>query len=179
VLCLFDLGGLSQDLIGDVERTHPVVISAGQPRVSPAYLGPGTMPPGCDDPLSPPGPGADSLNFADQLSSVRDFSAAHASRAGLSSVRARDLTLAVSEIAANSFGHAGGGVVRAWCTESEVICQIEDSGHIRDPLAGRRQRPPDSAGGHGLWLVNRLCDLVERRTGPGGTVTRLHMRRPG
>jgi anti-sigma regulatory factor (Ser/Thr protein kinase) len=88
------------------------------------------------------------------------------------------MVLAVSEIAANALGHAaGGGIVRSWCTNDEMVCQVEDRGHISDPLAGRRRQPADARGGHGLWLVNRVCDLVERRTGPAGTITRLHIRR--
>gem|GEM_PF-2603524 len=27
----------------------------------------------------------------------------------------------------------------------------------------------------GLWLVNQVCDLVQARTGPAGSTTRLHM----
>jgi anti-sigma regulatory factor (Ser/Thr protein kinase) len=177
VLCLYDASKLSQELIADVERTHPVVISAGRRRDSPAYLGPGVLPPGCDAPLSPPGPGAQSLAFTDQLSALREFSARHARAAGLTVARGRDLALAASEIAANALAYAGGGVLRIWCTDEEIIAQIEDCGYISDPLAGRRRRPADSPGGHGLWLVNLVCDLVERRTSPAGTVTRLHLRR--
>ena len=38
--------------------------------------------------------------------------------------------------------------------------------------------PPDSAG-QGLWVVNHVSDLVEMRSGPAGTTTRLHFRLPG
>jgi hypothetical protein len=30
-------------------------------------------------------------------------------------------------------------------------------------------------GGHGLWLVHQVCDLVEIRSGDAGTTIRLHM----
>ena len=30
-------------------------------------------------------------------------------------------------------------------------------------------------GGRGLWIVNQLCDLVQVRSSPAGTVIRLHM----
>ncbi len=176
MLCPYDASRLSPEQLADAELTHPVVISGGRSHSSSAYLGPGCLPPRCDDPLPSPALDAESLGFSDRLSSVRAFSARHADAAGLSSARARDLILAVSEIAANSLSHADGGVIRAWRCDDEIICQIEDSGHIPDPLAGRRQQPPDALGGHGLWLVNRVCDLVERRTSPAGTMTRLHMR---
>jgi len=175
VLCLYDTARLDAELIADVELTHPVVISGGRSRSSATYLGPGGLPASCDRPLTLPPVGAESLSFTDQLGPVREFAARHAGTAGLSQARGRDLTLAVSEIAANAVSYARGGTIRAWRTDGELICQIEDSGFISDPLAGRRQRPPDAPGGHGLWVVNLVCDLVERRTAPAGTSTRLHM----
>ncbi len=178
IVCLYDATRLPAEAVADAERTHPVVISYGPERDSPAYLGPGRLPPRCDDPLPPPARETASVAFDGQLGPVREFTAQQARAAGLDSVRASDLVLAVSEIAANTLGHAvGGGVVRSWYTTEELVCQIEDCGHISDPLAGRRRRPADARGGHGLWLVNRVCDLVERRTSAKGTITRLHMRR--
>ncbi len=177
IICLYDTSRLPACVIKDAQRTHPVVVSSGYQRPSTSYLGPGRLPPGCDDPLPPPAKDAAFVAFRGHLGPVREFSASQARAAGLVSSRASDLVLAVSELAANAIGHAaGGGVVRSWCTDEEILCQIEDYGHIADLLAGRRRQPADAPGGHGLWLVNRVCDLVERRTGPAGTITRLHMR---
>jgi hypothetical protein len=61
-----------------------------------------------------------------------------------------------------------------WRSPGEVVCQLQDSGNVTDPLAGR-WRPADRPTGHGLWVVNQVCDLVELRTGPYGTVVRMHM----
>ena len=44
-----------------------------------------------------------------------------------------------------------------------------------EPLVGR-ERPAGPAGGYGLWLANQLCDLVQVRSFPAGSVVRLHMR---
>jgi anti-sigma regulatory factor (Ser/Thr protein kinase) len=179
VACLYDTSGLSAGVLRDAERTHPDIISGDRRHASGSYLK-GEFPPGCDDPLPPAARDAAYISFDGHLGPVRDFSGSQALAAGLDRARAGDLVLAVSEIAANALGHAGGGgVVRSWCTDDEVICQIEDLGHITDPLAGRRRQPAEAAGGHGLWLVNRVCDLVERRSGQDGTITRLHMRRSG
>jgi hypothetical protein len=82
------------------------------------------------------------------------------------------------ELAANTLAHTDGpGSLSVWATAGEVICQVQDAGHIADPLAGtlRRDRAP-GAGGQGLWAVQQLCYLVEIRTGPGGSTIRLHMR---
>jgi anti-sigma regulatory factor (Ser/Thr protein kinase) len=178
IVCLYDTARLPAAVINDAARTHPVVITSGAQQLSPAYLGAGQLPPGCDDPLPPPVADAASIGFDGHLGPVREFSAAQARAAGLESARVSDVVLAVSELAANALSHAaGGGVVRSWSTGDELLCQIEDAGHIADPLAGRRRLPADARGGHGLWLVNVICDLVERRSSAGGTVTRLHMRR--
>jgi len=55
---------------------------------------------------------------------------------------------------------------------------VHDVGRITDPLAGRVRHGPDDSG-HGLWLVNQVCDLVELRSGDAGTTVRMHMRRAG
>jgi anti-sigma regulatory factor (Ser/Thr protein kinase) len=86
-----------------------------------------------------------------------------------------DLVLAVNELATNTIRHGGGrGVLRVWKTRSRLVCQIDDSGHIADPMAGRRVPRPDVAGGVGLWTVNQLCELVEVRSTQAGTTIRVH-----
>src|SRR5262249_61547050 len=110
---------------------------------------------------------------------VRRLVAGPARRAGLAGERAVDLVLAANEIAANTISHtAGSGVLQVWHTPEEIVCQVHDRGEITDPLAGRIRRGPDDRG-HGLWLVNQVCDLVELRSGPAGTTGRIHMRRTG
>ncbi len=54
--------------------------------------------------------------------------------------------------------------------------QLDDQGHMTDPLVGRHRPVAGANGGIGLWIVNQLCDLVEVRTAPGGTTIRLHAR---
>jgi hypothetical protein len=82
----------------------------------------------------------------------------------------------VSELTANTYRHSSAdGLLSIWAAAGEVICQIEDSGHITDPLVGRHHPAPDAGGGHGMWVIHQVCDLVELRTGTAGTVIRLHM----
>jgi anti-sigma regulatory factor (Ser/Thr protein kinase) len=91
---------------------------------------------------------------------------------------AEDLTLAVDEIAANSLLHGGGrGVLRVWAEPDTLVCEVSDEGVIRNPLVGRVRPALDRLGGRGFWLANQLCDLVQVRSGPAGTVVRLHVRR--
>lgn len=58
-----------------------------------------------------------------------------------------------------------------------VVCDVSDRGWIRQPLAGRARPSVDLESGRGLWMVNQLCDLVQLRSSPAGTVVRLHMLR--
>jgi hypothetical protein len=89
--------------------------------------------------------------------------------------RVGDLVIAAGELVANTFAPTGGpGTLTLWATGSEIICQVNDTGHITDPLAGRLKQDPAAAGGsRGLWVVQQVCDLVEIRTGPAGTALRL------
>ena len=176
VLCPYDRAGLPRSALADAEHTHPELLGAEGATPSAAYLGPGRLPPGCDEPLPAPPPGTPSLPYHAELHLVRAQVSALAARAGLSPDRAADLVLAVSELAANTLSHTpAGGVLSCWQAPGELLCDITDRGWIADPLAGR-QRPPEDGRGHGLWLVHQVCDLVELRTGPAGSVIRLHMR---
>ena len=100
----------------------------------------------------------------------------HARDAGLPDSRANDLVLAVSEVAANTLRHTrSSGTLNLWHDASEIVCEIHDEGVITDPLAGRRAPAPHALGGHGLWLVHQVCDLVELRSDYTGTTIRMHM----
>jgi anti-sigma regulatory factor (Ser/Thr protein kinase) len=175
VLCPYDTVALPDAVLEDAQRTHPQVIMTGQTRPSPLYRG-ATVPAESDGPLSAPPPHAAVLPFGIQdLGSVRALVGARATMVGLARERVSDLVLAVNELATNAIRHADGrGILRAWRGPSSLVCQIEDSGHITDPLAGRRVPLPEVAGGLGLWTVNQLCDLVEVRSSQAGTTVRVH-----
>ena len=90
--------------------------------------------------------------------------------------RVDDLVLAVSEAAANTLRYTrSAGTLTIWHDPDEIVCEIHDEGVITDPLAGRRRPAPDARGGHGLWLVHQVCDLVELRSDATGTTIRMHM----
>jgi anti-sigma regulatory factor (Ser/Thr protein kinase) len=92
-------------------------------------------------------------------------------------VQASDLVLVVNEAATNSVRHGGGeGVLRAWLTDDMLIFEVADAGAIADPLAGRERPGSGQSGGHGLWLCNQVCDLVQLRAFASGSVVRLHTR---
>ena len=152
-----------------------MLIREGHTRLSPEY-GAGIVPDECNRPLPEPPGGAATLAYRADLASPRAHTARYASSIGLPRDRVLDLVLAVGELAANTFRHTGaGGVVSIWSAGNELVCQVQDTGHIIDPLAGRRRPSADAASGHGLLIVHQVCDLVELRSSAGGTVIRLHM----
>jgi anti-sigma regulatory factor (Ser/Thr protein kinase) len=178
ILCAYDaaLAGVA----AVAELTHPVLIRDGTRRPSTGYDAAAVFPEGYDEPLEPAPADAVALAYRENPRAVRAFAAKHAWSAGMAVERIKDLIIAVGELAANTYRHTtGSGVLSVWVAGHELICQIRDSGHIADPLAGRHPPAPGGTGGHGLWIVHQLCDLVEIRTAPGDTWIRLHMRLDG
>jgi anti-sigma regulatory factor (Ser/Thr protein kinase) len=175
-LCPYDAARLTPAAIAGAEHTHPErLVGHGRVTAAEGPASPGQIPPECDRPLPAPPPGAEALAYETDLAPVRRLVENHARRTGLAADRVADLVLAVNEIAANTLAHTtSGGLLRVWHDEAEVLCQVQDQGCIADPLAGRVKRSPDGRG-HGLFLVNQVCDLVEMRTGPGGTTVLMHM----
>jgi len=175
IICSYDARRLPATVIAGAQRTHPFLSARGGLAPSPAYQGPMGISAEYDLP-SPPG-SARVIVFRDDLRAVRTLVADQAGQAGLRPVRAADLVLAVSELAANTLVHTmSDGTLSVWRTADEVVCQVDDAGFITDPLAGRRLPHPGMTGGHGLWLVNQCCDLTQVCTRRSGTTIRLHMR---
>lgn len=178
VLCPYDVVSLDDRVLGDAERTHPGVVRDRRLEPSSAY-GSGTVPSGCEQQLSDPPPWALTRAFeVGDLGRLRGWVSERARASGLGEDGTQGLVTAINELTTNSVRHAGRhGVLRFWVTPDEVIFQVEDSGHIADPLAGRRRRQATGTGGLGLWMVNELCDLVEVRTSAAGTTIRVRSRR--
>jgi len=66
--------------------------------------------------------------------------------------------------------------LRIWREDGTLMCEVRDSGRLDDPLAGRRRPKIAAIGGHGLWIANQVCDLVQLRSFPEGSAVRIHMR---
>jgi anti-sigma regulatory factor (Ser/Thr protein kinase) len=122
-------------------------------------------------------PGTVSAAFTTDLAAVRALVRRCAQEAGLTEERTTDLVIAVGEVAANTVQHArSAGTIDIWYDTEEIVCQIGDAGHIRDPLAGSRRPEPGAMTGYGLWMVNQVCDEVDLRSDETGTTIRMHMR---
>ena len=57
-----------------------------------------------------------------------------------------------------------------------VLCEVFDPGTGAEAPFSHLPPSPDSENGHGLWITQQLCDLVEIRTRPSGTTVRLYLR---
>ncbi|MGI5520272.1 anti-sigma factor RsbA family regulatory protein [Micromonospora sp. CA-259024] len=179
ILCPYDTSRLDPRWLDDAHRTHPTLHLDGVVRESPHYTDPVEAAAGFNLPLQDPPAQATTITIdLHALSLIRRVVTAEASAAGLSPDRVSDLTLAVSELAANTVRHTvAGGTLAVWTDDTRVICQLTDTGHITNPLAGRIPVPPQQPGSRGLLLVNQVCDLVRIHTVPGSTTIRLHMHR--
>jgi anti-sigma regulatory factor (Ser/Thr protein kinase) len=174
-LCPYNAAELPASVLADACGAHPTLQDQTGERANNGYRGPAAWPDSLSKPLVAP-PTEHVLAYDHDLRQVRSLVASVAGGAGLPPARCTDLVIAASEVAANTLRHtSGGGIVRLWETGAELMCQLEDSGHITDPLAGQWRPADDLPGGHGLWLVNQVCDLAEIHSSELGTTIRLHM----
>jgi anti-sigma regulatory factor (Ser/Thr protein kinase) len=134
---------------------------------------------GPDDPGTT-GPPVLTQDFdAGSLYALRAAVAAHATRAGVPEPRARDIVLAVHELAVNAIRH-GAGEGRLLITKhgGALRCQVTDDGKPQAAPAGTEPEtqataaddsPWPSQHGHGLWVVRQIADHLSVQSGPGGT----------
>jgi len=174
LLCAYDAETLDDGTMARVARSHELISRQGRTARS-ARFEPdadclaGELPP----PRSRPEVFAFGLT---ELGEVRRLVAVAAERSGLAPRAVADFVTAASELAANSVAHGGGGgTLRLWTEGDELLVEVEDRGLIEEPLVGRLRPEISQEGGRGLWLANQLCDLVQIRSGRGGTTVRLHV----
>jgi anti-sigma regulatory factor (Ser/Thr protein kinase) len=164
--------------LADASWTDPPRPSSGTPRAGRRVTGPDQAVPSLPSQALPSAADAAVFHtYRTDLSKVRGLVMQQARAAGLTVSRANDLVLAVSEVAANTLRHTdASGTLTIWHDSSEIVCEIHDEGKISDPNIGLRRPAADATGGHGLWLVRQVCDLVELRSDATGTTIRMHMK---
>jgi anti-sigma regulatory factor (Ser/Thr protein kinase) len=182
ILCPYDVAGLDAEMVADAWSTHPIMIDGIATRTSDRYGDPVATAEWFNRPLPPPPHDAARFPFSsgEQLSGLRRAVGRHAAAAGLDPEGVSDVQIAVNELTTNSLEHSPRreGVLRLWREPGLFVCQVDDGGHLADPMAGRRPGPPGAPSGHGLVLVNHLVDLLRVHTAPGGTSLRVHKRTP-
>lgn len=178
ILCPYDAGRLDPVALLDATRTHPILLEGDRCRASRQYADPVHLAARYDTPLAPPGGEPDVMVFDAGIGTrgVRRFVHEYAERAGLPSARIRDLRAAVHELTLNTLVHTGRpGILSVWTEDGCLVCEVQDSGAITDPLAGRRAPAPYD-GFSGLFLVHALCDLVRTHLTGYGTTVRMYFR---
>ncbi len=205
LVCPYDTSGLDAVDLDLARRLHPGVFDPAdlvRPALVPGPAAEHDRMGGSEQPVVPllpePFPVDDRLPEAPchpdvdlwfgngDLAEVREQVAAAAVAGGLEAYRAKELTLAVHEIASNVVRHTGGtGRLRVWTSTpgidgpAAVVCEVADGGQgagpIADPMVGRERPATGLDSGRGLWLANQLCDLVQLRTAGAGTVVRMHV----
>lgn len=177
LLCPYDVEALGPDTIEEARRGHPLIAVEAAVVANPDCAPRAWLDPRFAEPLPEPAVPTTQIDFDDATATeVRRVVANSAAKLGLAQARVENAALATHELAANSVRHAGGsGRLRVWREESSLVCEVSDAGRISDPLAGRRHPRFESESGRGLWMANHLADLTQIRTGPTGTVVRLHI----
>lgn len=178
LLCPYDTDITSTALRTSIEITHPYLTDDTTTWDSPAYEGSAHALVHHARPFpAPVGPLLQEIAFdAEGLRLVRAVVGEQAAQHGLELLEVQELVLAVHELATNSVQHGGGrGVVRMWAEEGSLVVEVSDRGHITQPLVGREPPTAGLGGGRGLWMVNQLCDLLQVRSTPEGTVARVRV----
>jgi anti-sigma regulatory factor (Ser/Thr protein kinase) len=176
LVCPYDTSTLSDDVIAEARCSHPIVSERGHPAESGDYRELRTASTRFSQSLPEPPGGADEYTVTlDGLRDARDIVRRRARHAGLGE-RVDDLVLAVNEVLSNSLHHAQeDGRLRIWNEPDGLVCEVSDGGHIHQPLVGRAEPAMGQIGGHGVWLVNLVCDLVQVRSSEHGSTVRMKM----
>ena len=72
----------------------------------------------------------------------------------------------------------GGALALAPSDPTKLYVGTGESTNACDSFFGVGVYRIDNVDSEGLWVVNRLCDLVEARSGTDGTTVRMHMALP-
>jgi anti-sigma regulatory factor (Ser/Thr protein kinase) len=176
LLCPYDTASLDPEVIAGARCSHPRVAEEGAVRQSEAFR-PLAIDRVFAGELDEPPARARRLTVTPHnLSEVRRAVSDLGASVGLDDGRIADLMLAVTELASNSVRHGGGeGLLLAWEANGAVLCEMRDTGCFRDPLVGRRRAHFSDPGGRGLYLVNSVSDLVQIRSGEGGSRVRIQV----
>ena len=178
LLCPYDTAALPPEVADWARATHPSLLERGGVVTSPGYLPPGAGAGPFSGRLEPAPADAAVREFGacSDLRELRSFVSGVAREAGFDEQRSEDLAFATNELAANSLHHGGGGGTLAiWRDRGALVCEVRDAGWIEEPLTGRRRPAATAVRGRGLWLVNRICDLVQIRSSAAGTVVRVRI----
>lgn len=177
ILCPYDTSQLGEDVLEEAYRTHPHIAAGNSRETSRTYQSVKDIRPALDSPLPSPRGEVQTMEVGTgSLAGARRFVEARARAFGFSDEKVEDLKLTVSELVANTLVHGGGaGRLMLWEEGRDLVLEVSDAGEFNQPLVGRKTPTVTQEGGRGMWMVNQLCDLVQMRTHPGGSIIRVRM----
>jgi anti-sigma regulatory factor (Ser/Thr protein kinase) len=178
VVCPYNVSQLDPGIIVDAQCTHPVLWQEGSFELDSPTYAPQAIWARYNQPLSSD---ADAFRYTAReladVSGARVFAGAYAQCFGLPPERIADLQLIASELATSSLTHRAGACRLAlWQHDGHLVCEARDTGHLDDPLAGRRPYSSDTARGRGLYVVNAVADLVRTHTTAEETTIHAYLR---
>jgi anti-sigma regulatory factor (Ser/Thr protein kinase) len=180
MLCLYDRRLLERQMLGDINRAHPLLWAGGGGHHNPQYVQPSTLLSDLArrdvDPLED---GRPLIELVDQRPAVsRQAVAALAATTTLDQSSIDDLVLAVGEVVTNALTCGRPPVeVRAWAAEEGVVVTVRDHGSgPSDPFVGMLPSESAPAGGLGLHIAYQSCTLVTMTRGTSDFTVRLTMR---
>ena len=117
---------------------------------------------------------------AGELASLRRLVADAAGSAGLTPDRAARLVLAVDEIATNALVHGlPPATVTITVNAGSIVVAVHDRGRAFATSDGStiavRPAAPDAVRGRGLWLADRMADLLSLTADAHGTTVTVSM----
>ncbi len=169
LVCPYDVDALDPAVLEEARRSHPFTT---EPRGGADYAGEahaldffaGALPDPRGRVTALVGTGSGTGDVASQL--MREAGAA-----GLPALTSARLATAVDAVTRTATGEVS---VRVWKERATLICQIDDTTTLVDPLVGRSSTLPVDGPERGIRLANELCDLVQVRSCAAGTSVRLH-----
>lgn len=180
VVCPYDVTGLPEGVVEGALATHWALLQGDAVIENERYGDPLDYSRRLDErALVEPTATVAEIAFSGRADGARRFVRERCRQAGLSPRATEDFVLAVHEVVANAIRHGGDdGRLRAWEESGRLVCEVRDTGPgVADPLQGYLPPVGYGEGGWGLWLARQIAALVEVRSGPAGSVIRLHAQR--
>ncbi|MFI9005682.1 anti-sigma factor RsbA family regulatory protein [Actinosynnema sp. NPDC053489] len=180
IACPYDTAALADHVLADALATHPVVWEATG-RCDSDHYAPAAVVDRHNSAITPSsGAFVLPIDATTGIRAARRAATAEAQRHGLTAEQVATVALITTELVTNSLRHTDGGCrLTVWRDADHLVCTVEDTGRLTDPLAGRRPVRPDRPGGRGLLVVNSLADLVRTHTTPHGTTVHAFVRLAG
>lgn len=177
MICPYDSRTMPAPIVANVRCTHPQLVHGTDVRPSAGYVQPVAFVRRRAAPLPSPPRDAVTLEFRGDLGRMRHAIVLETAALGLLGERMMIFSAAVGEIVGGAAGGSGHPAVALWAQPGEVVCDVRLPVPL-DPFIGLHPPTLDPTPGDGFWLARQICDHLDVRPGPDGTIVRLHTPSP-